>query len=539
VIQLGDNQDWVEKNYNDIDWDPIGYTTETGVFWVRFKITLDHSIDSLQYPGVQMISVGSYEAYWDGELIYKNGVVGVDKNSENPGEFVSHFILPDTLATYGTHTMAVRVSNHHNTWLKGSWNNFYIEEYLASAKAYLKLSIIMSLLGGIFLIIGLYYFISYVTQPQKLAVLLFSVLCLLFFGLIFMEFLKFFYAYPYHYHYQRLFVISALTIKISILTPHFLYIYFRLSKIWISLIVYLAILAYLLFHNHFIYDFTLQKVSTLMLVYSLFISCLAIYNKKKNAIIVLVILILIALINAGSNFNFNLLLFNYDINLFLSFTLFVASFLYFFIQESKTDRLAYEESLLISARLKNELLRKNLRPHFIMNTLTSIMEWVEQSPKESIVFISALASEFELLDEMADQKLVMLEQEIGLCRKHIEIMHYRKGIDYEWTEEGIDYQELIPPAIFHTLLENGITHTRPDEQGKIRFKLRFKKTDSEKIYTFVTYGRKRNASSSLKEGTGTKYIRSRLTHNYGNLWNLSYGEITECWETSLSIKSNS
>ena len=85
-----------------------------------------------------------------------------------------------------------------------------------------------------------------------------------------------------------------------------------------------------------------------------------------------------------------------------------------------------KNSLVQSTRLRLELLKKNIQPHFLMNTLTSLIDWIEETPKKGVLFIEALAKEFDLLNQIENQTLIPVSQEIALCRAHLEIMEYRE-----------------------------------------------------------------------------------------------------------------
>ena len=148
---------------------------------------------------------------------------------------------------------------------------------------------------------------------------------------------------------------------------------------------------------------------------------------------------------------------------------------------------SYETSLVQSTRLQLALLKKNIQPHFLMNTLTSLIDWIEESPKKGVLFIEALAKEFTLFNQIENQTLIPISQEIALCRSHLEIMEYRKEIKYSWEDEGIDAEQKIPPGILHTLLENGITHSLPQEDNSIQFKLIYELSNDYKSYTFLTF----------------------------------------------------
>ncbi len=534
VFQFGDNEEWALSEYDDSNWSPFAWSNEMGIYWIRFKIDLNERIDQIQYPGIHMISIGSYEAYWDGQLIYENGKVGQNKSTEIPGRFISQIPLPDSLLEYGEHTLALRVSNYHNTIFRGSWNTFFIEEYGHTKSSTLTLTALMFIIAGMFLIASIYYFLLYLNQRRNPVRLLFSLMCLFFFGLIFMEFYKFIIPYPYYFHYYRLGIIGLLTIATSFLVPFFLYTLFDFPKRKIFGIIYLMILVGISVWNGIINDRTTWLLSAIMLIVAIIVSSIALIHRKSGSRIMLLVLMAIAIINYYVSFQVNNLIFNYDINLFLSFIALVLSILYLMAQKSKEQEEAYESSLLRSARLQNELLKKNIRPHFIMNTLTSIMEWVEISPKKSIEFIEALADEFDILNNIADLKLIPIRQEIDLCKRHLEIMGYRKEINFIWRDNNIDNQETIPPAILHTIVENGITHNKPVD-GQIRFHLEFDRIDEWKVYTLQTFGINR-MKTKITEGTGLKYIKSRLNESYGDHWNLISTAMDQGWETRIEIK---
>ena len=202
----------------------------------------------------------------------------------------------------------------------------------------------------------------------------------------------------------------------------------------------------------------------------------------------------------------------------------------------KDQRLAYENSLVQSTRLRLELLKKNIQPHFLMNTLTSLMDWVEEAPKTGVRFIEALAKEFDLFNQIENETLIPITQEIALCQTHLEIMAYRKEIDYRWEEEGIDPEQTIPPAILHTLLENGITHSLPMEDNSIRFKLVFEKSRDEKRYTFLTFATGvRDPARKRAEGTGLKYIKARLAESYQSNWDFTSEPVAHGWKSVIKI----
>ncbi|MFK8163788.1 MAG: sensor histidine kinase [Lewinella sp.] len=534
VLKLGDDLEWSKPGVDESTWDRSGRTAAMGIFWVRFSINLDGRIEGITNKGASVISIGSYEAYWDGHLVHKNGRVGKSKEEEVPGTFISSFYLPDSLCSKGKHGLAFRVSNFHNERFRGSWNTFHLEEFGEMGKSDLRLTAVMFVLGGGYLIAGFYYLLAFMVQRRATQNLIFSVMCLLFFGLILMEFYKFLVPYEYQFHFVRLFVIGLLTTAICFIVPYFIHLLFDLPYRKYFAGIYIGVIAIVLDDNGLVYDRTAQLLSTLMFVVTILFTVYAIYLKRIGSKAILIAVVLILIINYFSAYSIGTMLFDYDINLFVSFTILVLSILYLMAQKNKARDLAYESSLLKSARLQNELLKKNIQPHFIMNTLTSIMEWVEISPKKSIEFIESLAGEFEVLSKIADLQLIPVQQEIELIRHHLEIMKFRKVVDYELHTQNIDHEDLIPPAVLHTVIENGISHSLPIK-GKVVFYLSFERQRGFKRYELKTVAKNRPGKQEKRGGTGLKYIASRLKESYGERWSLSSEADEMGWVTSIEI----
>lgn len=534
-LKVGDDYSWAAQEYDDSAWDANGQTEAVGVFWVRFKIEFGEQAAALNQKGMHVISTGSYEAFWDGVRIGANGKVGKTLAEEVPGAFISYLLLPDSLAHPGEHTLALRVSNHRSTSL--NWQTFYVNEFEHVVQRPLLWTAAMYLLAGVYFIVGIYYLFLSFSHNKTPAVRIFSWLCFVLFTLILVEYLKFTYQYPYYHHTTRLLGITGLTFIASCLTPLFFLLYFNISnwKLWMIIITAVQLLL-LSTYPRLGYDYTAMLISLTTWVCIFLINNYAYYRKRSGAGLLVIVSLLIASINLILEFQPSAFLFQYDISLFASYTLLIIAMLYLLAKEQQAQSKAYEDSLLQSVRLQNQLLKKNIQPHFILNTLTSLIDWVEEAPEEGVKFIEALASEFRLFNKMADEKLIFIEQEIELCRKYLEIMSYRKEVCYEWEQCGIDLEDQIPPAILHTIVENGITHSLPDASGSVRFLLRFEQNEIEKSYTLSTFAQNREATAtSAKKQFGLDYVRSRLAENYGSAWSVTPRMTEFGWETKITI----
>jgi len=524
--RIGDQPEWADKELDMEKWHRRPSIIPKGqVFWSRTKVDILKAPKAFQPFGLKLEVYGEYEVFWDGVLIGKNGNPGEEDKYPPEGELWTTFHIPIQLTTKGQHVMALRLSNYYYPDhvgiydLKINYNNALLTERLIQ-NAY------MHLFAGAFLVAAIYCFFLFLGNKKEYLMLIFSLSCLLFFGLTMTHFVRT--TLPIHYslHVLRLEVITGLMFGISFLIPLYFSKQFPFPNRKIILGIYTAILLYLFLEKHSAFDYTILRMIISLLVLSLAIAIYGVYQRAKGALLVLTTLLLCLFIS--STFSFNL-------GLFIGFSLILLNMLYLLSIRIKEQRLAYETSLVQSTRLKLELVKKNIQPHFLMNTLTSLMDWVEEAPKKGVFFIEALAKEFDLFNQIENEKLIPIAQETALCRTHLEIMEYRKEINYTWEEEGIDLEEKVPPAMLHTLLENGITHSLPLKENNIKFKLIFESTDDYKSYTFLTFANIASQTPVKEEGTGLKYIKARLAESYGTKWDLDAEQTGHGWKNVIRI----
>lgn len=476
--------------------------------------------------GLQINAFGAFDVYWDGVLVGSNGKMAKSGRAEVPGTEMTYYQIPEKFSKTGKHLVTlIGTQTQFREVNRGI--SVKLESYLRLHRAPLIVMSFMNLMAGAFLIAAIYYFFLYINSTRKeVAVLLFGIICLLFFCLLIIEYVKFYINIPYTEFYIRLKIVGLLTFVISMLVPGYFMLQFDFKKKQLFLIpLFISLLIiYVVYYGHF--DKTAIYFSYAMCFVSIIIAIDAALRKIKGGLIVVVGLLASVVVN---NFMF------YDFGLFIAFTIIVLSMLYLHTIRAKTIEEAHNASLLLSSRLQLELIKKNIQPHFLRNTLTSLIDWVEESPQQGVIFIRALADEFDIMNSIAEDTLIPVRQEIELCKKHLEVMSFRKEVCYDWEEKDIDENENIPPAVLHTIIENGITHSLPPEKGCIVFRLTFKKEDHYKQYSLQTLAKNRHKKKDRSKGTGFRYIKARLNESYGNNWHFDSCAVEEGWLTTIKI----
>ena len=112
-------------------------------------------------------------------------------------------------------------------------------------------------------------------------------------------------------------------------------------------------------------------------------------------------------------------------------------------------------------------LQARIRPHFLFNSLNSVLGLIRDDPKRAESMLENLADLYRAL--MSEPRaLVPLSQEIELARAYAEIEAIRLGprLKVRWQCDQAPLDALLPPLILQPLVENAIYHgVEPAETG--------------------------------------------------------------------------
>jgi len=495
-----------------------------GNWLIRTKIVIKDSVSNNVILGLFPLNfVTAYEIYWDGIKIAENGKIGNDKTEDIAGSYNFSFAFPSNLVTRGEHTLVFRISNHNNY---SSWKWFY--GYMVIGKYDYLLQRIAQLYYRAFFITGilfipfLFNLFLYIARKRKIEHLLFSIICLILIVDSLTMMAPILLDTRTTFVYWQYYVYQLFTLLFTALFPAFFIYLFSFPKKIIGIIIVTTLFIFLFFTN---IESRFNIMILTVLIISSIITIWALYKRREESVI-----IFIGIIAAWAAYYFN---FNFA---GLATTMVICTSFSIARQFARKET-AEKEAQLKSARLENELLKKNINPHFVLNTLTSIIVWLRKDTSSAIKLIEALAEEFRMINQISTLKLIPITQEIDLCRAHLKIMSYRKGADYKMETLDIDEHDTIPPMIFHTLVENGLTH---GYEKKIAgtFKLQTIKNSTSIKYVLTNDGDFNPEVSKGSTGFGAKYIKGRLEESYPGKWDFKSSKSDEGWESIIEIRNN-
>ena len=179
-------------------------------------------------------------------------------------------------------------------------------------------------------------------------------------------------------------------------------------------------------------------------------------------------------------------------------------------------RASHAEARLAEARL--QLLKMQLHPHFLFNTLNAVAELVHESPAAAERMITGLS---RLLRETLDAgsvDLVPLSREFELTAEYLDIQRARFGERLDArvdTPETVTAAALVPVFILQPLVENAIKHGIGAHRGTGRVWVRARRDGNNLVMTVEDDGPGFQLDAA-KGGIGLRTSRERLEAVYGS-----------------------
>jgi len=164
-----------------------------------------------------------------------------------------------------------------------------------------------------------------------------------------------------------------------------------------------------------------------------------------------------------------------------------------------------------------KLLKSQINPHFLFNSLNSISSLTISDPKRARQMIIKLSDYLRYTVSADKKKLLPLEKEIENAKRYLEIEKVRFGEKLQFHFE-IDPQcspQLIPPMILQPLFENTIKHGVYESREPIEVQTSCTK-HIDRFEIVITNNFDPEALPRRGTGTGLGNIRERLGLIYGN-----------------------
>jgi len=226
----------------------------------------------------------------------------------------------------------------------------------------------------------------------------------------------------------------------------------------------------------------------------------------------------------GSTFEFGnvfkkLAIFYFHVALVIYWAIVLGHLGWGYYQRSRERELQASALATELVRTRLEVLRMQLNPHFLFNTLHTISALIHDNPEDADRIVARLSDLLRVSLEQSDSQEVPLRQELSFLERYLQIeqTRFQDRLEVEMeVESGLD-NILVPSLILQPLVENSIRHGIEPREDTGRVKIAARRLDGmlELKASDNGPGLPQSEVAPSREGVGLSNTRSRLSHLYG------------------------
>ena len=198
---------------------------------------------------------------------------------------------------------------------------------------------------------------------------------------------------------------------------------------------------------------------------------------------------------------------------FLSAVILISRFRIRNIRKREEEKTASNKRI---AELDAKLLRSQMNPHFIFNSLNSIQKYIwENNEEDAAEYLSKFAKLMRSILENSSREFITLQSEFETLKIYLELEHKRSNGHFDYSihiDETIDQsREVTPPMLLQPFLENAIWHGLNKKETHGNLLISVEKKENEMIFVVDDDGVGRGSASMQVSDNEKKSLGIAIT----------------------------
>ncbi|MBW1654715.1 sensor histidine kinase [Flavobacterium quisquiliarum] len=191
--------------------------------------------------------------------------------------------------------------------------------------------------------------------------------------------------------------------------------------------------------------------------------------------------------------------------------LIVYMFLHLLFQNYQTQQMGVEleRTKAVNLGAQYELLKQQINPHFLFNSLNTLKSMVDMNDENSSDFILKLSDFYRFTLESRKLDLIPLREEIQILDSYVYLLkaRFEDGFVLENEIDEKQYESVIPPFALQLLIENCIKHNVVSLDKPLKIKLY-----SENDFLVIENPIQLKRGAIVSTGVGLDNINQRFMH---------------------------
>lgn len=201
-----------------------------------------------------------------------------------------------------------------------------------------------------------------------------------------------------------------------------------------------------------------------------------------------------------------------------------AGFVYFDVWSRRLEQSSVEaerlRGMLAEARLRS--LRTQLEPHFLFNTLNSVLSQVRAHPARASEMLQKLSSLLRISAARNEHQEVTLREDLEVTSSYLDIerVRFRDALDIRIDVDDGVLDARVPAFLLQPLVENAVRHGALATIGRGSVRVGIRRERASMVIDVENDGELLDPSR-WREGIGLSNLRARLQQLYGDGHELS------------------
>ena len=185
--------------------------------------------------------------------------------------------------------------------------------------------------------------------------------------------------------------------------------------------------------------------------------------------------------------------------------------MYNFFELRRIDK---EREELRKAHLQSQLdsLKTQVNPHFLFNSLNTLLSLISVSPGRAEAFVLELSSVYRYLLQANEKEMTTVEQELKFAHSYFHLLktRYEDGIQLliDVDDKYINY--LVPSLTLQLLLENAVKHNVISSDKPLKISVFTKGTEAGEVFLTVQNNLQRKTQAVLSNQMGLNNILAKF-----------------------------
>jgi ligand-binding sensor domain-containing protein len=227
------------------------------------------------------------------------------------------------------------------------------------------------------------------------------------------------------------------------------------------------------------------------------------------------------------------------IEFFIASIVSVAALSYAFYRKKISDLQKHKQIQLKHYESELNLLKSQISPHFLFNTLNNIYSLSVLNPLKAGEMIIKLSHMLRYMLYECFNDRVLLSKELEFIQNYVYMLQ-EKGVAsqrIECTFEGVNHQQFVVPFLFLNFVENSFKHgdLQKNQNSFLLIHVWVKENDLE---FNISNSFHPDAAVSKEKGIGIEHVRRRLDLFYPKLHSLEILQQQNIYSVKLKLKIN-